>query len=193
MPDSVHLRVHHFQPESRANGPGCRAVLWVQGCTLGCLGCFNPGTHDPRGGDLWAVDDLVVRLAALQTHIQGLTVSGGEPLQQPKALFILLQRLRAAMQLSVLVFTGFTWEEVQRLPNGPAILAHIDVLIAGRYDASQRLAHGLLGSVNQRVHFLTGRYSPAELAGVPEAEVTITPQGELWLSGIAPLNFDSAR
>ncbi len=42
------LRLHAFLPRSRANGPGWRSVVWVQGCSLGCAGCFNPQTHDPE-------------------------------------------------------------------------------------------------------------------------------------------------
>jgi pyruvate-formate lyase-activating enzyme len=45
------IRVRAFEPASRANGPGLRAVVWFQGCTRACPGCFNPATHDPRGGD----------------------------------------------------------------------------------------------------------------------------------------------
>ena len=44
------IRLHAFESASRANGPGLRAVVWFQGCTLGCPGCFNPGTHNASGG-----------------------------------------------------------------------------------------------------------------------------------------------
>ena len=43
---------------SRANGPGRCNVVWFQGCTLGCPGCFNPGTHDPSSGEDLAVEQL---------------------------------------------------------------------------------------------------------------------------------------
>jgi pyruvate-formate lyase-activating enzyme len=42
------LRLHQFLPSSHTNGPGLRAVLWVQGCSLGCPRCFNPATHSAR-------------------------------------------------------------------------------------------------------------------------------------------------
>src|SRR5262245_29198295 len=111
-----HLRLHAFLPASRANGPGVRAVLWVQGCSLGCPGCFNPLTHPTTGGELVPTDELVRRLTALGDTIEGITVSGGEPLQQRPALLALLRRLRQQTRLSVVLFTGFTWEEVQRFP-----------------------------------------------------------------------------
>ena len=62
---SHELRLHHFLPVSQVNGPGRRAVVWVQGCTLGCPGCFNPETHDAGNGNLARVDDLFTQIAAL--------------------------------------------------------------------------------------------------------------------------------
>jgi anaerobic ribonucleoside-triphosphate reductase activating protein len=181
------LRLHHFLPASRANGPGNRAVIWVQGCSLGCPGCFNPATHPPRGGQVVAVDDLFQRLLALEQTIEGLTISGGEPLQQPAPLLALLQRVRQESRLSVLLFTGFTWPEVQRRPAAMALLAGVDVLLAGRYEAARRLARNLRGSANKTVHFLTGRYSPEDLQAVPPAEVIIAPDGQVVITGIDPL------
>jgi anaerobic ribonucleoside-triphosphate reductase activating protein len=66
------LRVHHFLPLSYANGPGRRAVLWVQGCTLGCPGCFNPETHRNRGGEQVTIDDLFNRFVTLVGVIEGI-------------------------------------------------------------------------------------------------------------------------
>lgn len=39
------MLIHSFVPASRANGPGLRAVVYVQGCSLKCHGCWNPDTH----------------------------------------------------------------------------------------------------------------------------------------------------
>jgi anaerobic ribonucleoside-triphosphate reductase activating protein len=77
---------------------------------------------------------------ALSASINGLTISGGEPLQQRRALLALLQRVRRETSLSVVLFTGYTWEEVQHRPEAEVLLPCVDVLIAGRYDTSQRLA-----------------------------------------------------
>jgi anaerobic ribonucleoside-triphosphate reductase activating protein len=189
MAPAVPLRVHHFLPASRANGPGVRACLWLQGCSLGCPGCYNPATHPLAGGELVSADDLARQVVALGDDIEGITVSGGEPLQQRAGLLALLRRLRAETRLSVLVFTGFTWEEVRRMPEADALLACVDVLIAGRYDASRHLARDLRGSANKTVHFLTGRYGPADLREVPEAEVVIAADGEVTASGIDPVRW----
>ena len=102
------LSLHALVEASRANGPGRRAVLWTQGCSLGCAGCFNPQTHSFSGEPV-AVDKLFECLAAMADHLEGITVSGGEPLQQPRALLALLKRVRAETPLSIIVFTGYTW------------------------------------------------------------------------------------
>ena len=186
----MQLRVHAFQPYSRANGPGLRAVLWLQGCTLGCPGCFNPLSHPAEGGELWQVESLLERLEAAEREpepVEGLTLSGGEPLQQLPALLELLRGLRKRTRLSVLLFSGFEWSEIQRLPGGAELPALLDILIAGRYREEERLAQGLLGSANKQAHYFTPRYTLADLKAVPPAEVWITPQGELIFSGIHPL------
>lgn len=74
------LRLHAFLPRSRANGPGWRSVVWVQGCSLGCPGCFNPQTHNREEvGEAVEVAEVMQRILAAGT--EGVTVSGGEPLQ----------------------------------------------------------------------------------------------------------------
>lgn len=185
--DSNLLRIHQFLPYSRANGPGVRAVVWVQGCSLGCPGCFNPETHSFGGGELVAVDELVRRIAVLGESIEGITLSGGEPLQQRPPLLALLGRIRAETALSVLLFSGFTWEEIQAMPEAENLLAGVDVLFTGRYEAAQRLARDLRGSANKTVHLLTDRYTKSDLEAVPPAELMITVGGDVIVSGIDPM------
>jgi anaerobic ribonucleoside-triphosphate reductase activating protein len=186
MNDHV-MRLHAFVPYSRANGPGIRAVLWVQGCSLGCPGCYNPETHPAGDGSLIPVDSLFAWIARLADTIEGISVSGGEPLQQRPALIELLRRVRNETRLSVLVFTGYTWEEVQRMQGADELLGGIDVLIAGRYDQRRRLAHALRGSANKTVHYLTKRYTQDEIGSTPTTEVIIRPDGEAVTTGIDAL------
>lgn len=180
----MNLRLHAFEPASRANGPGLRAVVWFQGCTLGCPGCFNPATHDPHGGYQSDTACLAAEILASAPQIDGISISGGEPFQQPDALLDLLTRL-AGSRLSRLVFTGYTLDEIHRYRLGPEILRHLDILIAGRYDTSQRVAKGLLGSSNQQIHLLTGRHNLAELAAPPR-EWILHRDGTVTGSGIHP-------
>lgn len=181
------LRVHDFIAASRCNGPGLRAVLWLQGCTLACPGCFNPLTHSALDGtDLFA-EEIVNLIKQHGADIEGVTISGGEPLQQAGALLDLLRLIRRTTSLGIIVFTGFSWEEFLRLPQAAFLQANMDVLIAGRYKAELRQATGLIGSSNKTMHFFTNQYIPADFEDIPEAEVILGEDGELRFSGIDPL------
>lgn len=181
------LRIHAIEPRSRANGPGARFVVWMQGCTLGCPGCFNPTTHDTLGGREVSVDEIAGQLAATQS-IEGLSLSGGEPLQQAEAAVALLDHARR-LGLSTLAFSGYTIDEIRALPLGPDVLARLDVLIDGRYVSTERLATGLRGSANQRIQLLTNRYSVSDVEATPVAEVRISATGEVVLTGVNPLKL----
>lgn len=178
------VRVHAIEPRSRANGPGARFVVWLQGCTLGCAGCFNPTTHDAAGGTAMTVDAITTQLAG--ARVEGLSLSGGEPLQQPEAAVALLDAARA-LGLSTLAFSGYTLDEIRALPRGDDVLARLDVLVDGRYLASERLATGLRGSANQRIQLLTDRYTLAEVEATPVAEIRIGRDGAVILTGVNPL------
>jgi anaerobic ribonucleoside-triphosphate reductase activating protein len=184
------IQVHGFEPRSRANGPGNRAVLWFQGCTLACPGCYNPTTHsvtqNPR-----TVGEIVADLATL-TDIEGITISGGEPFQQVDGLVALLAAVKTELpHLSVVIFTGYTPNEwLRRLPRDDALATVFecaDVVIAGRYNRQQRIAKGLRASANKQFQFLSDRYTQADFARIPTAEVIISTSGLVTLTGINPL------
>lgn len=151
---------------------------------MGCPGCFNPETHGREEvGETLEVEEMMRRVLMAKT--EGLTISGGEPLQQADAVVALLEEAKAA-GLSTLLFTGLAWEEVQRHSLASRILRCVDVLMAGRYVAEQRVAHGLLGSSNKTIHLLSSRHTTEEIAATPEAEVVILPDGSVVFSGIRP-------
>lgn len=194
--------LHAVEPRSRANGPGVRTVVWFQGCTLGCVGCFNPATHAARSVASDTVDNtdptanldtVVAGLAsAAASGIEGLTLSGGEPMQQMDAAIALLAAARLA-GLSTLMFSGYTIEEIRQLPRGAEALTLLDVLIDGRYRSDLRLGQGLRGSSNQRVHLLSNRYTTRDIDDAPLGEVRIAPNGEVILTGVTPLRLKTTR
>lgn len=178
-------RIHAREPRSRANGPGTRFVIWVQGCTLGCPGCFNPGTHAAAGGEVIEVGALLDEVAAVR-GIDGLTLSGGEPMQQaPASLELLLGARR--LGLSTLMFSGYTVDEIRAQALGTAVLAHLDVVVDGRYVAGDRVGSGLRGSANQQIHVLGRRHTRAEVEATPTAEIRIARDGSVVLTGVEPL------
>jgi anaerobic ribonucleoside-triphosphate reductase activating protein len=179
-----HIRIASILAESRVNGPGRRSVVHVQGCTLDCPACFNPHTHASDKGQLVTIAEVVDRL--LVHNVDGVTISGGEPFQQPDALMRLVQRLREKAVASILIFTGFSYEEVVALPLGCSILEEVDVLIAGRYEATQPTGGGLLSSMNQRAHLLSEYYTLDDLKLGGNLEITIAPDGVVHLTGFPP-------
>ena len=175
-------RIHATLLGSRVNGPGERNVVWFQGCTRECPGCFNPETHPLDGGETIAVPRLADRL--LQGSPQGITISGGEPLEQPGPLLALLRTLREqAPALSLLLFTGHTLDQVHALPESPLILGYLDVLVAGPYVQSLHLGKEFIASQNQSLHLLTSRHRIGELKALQGTEVIIRHDGTLIVTG----------
>jgi anaerobic ribonucleoside-triphosphate reductase activating protein len=156
------LRVAQIVSCTEAEGPGRRFALWFQGCPLRCPGCCNPEMLPFEGGTPFTVDELVAQVEAARAagDIEGITLLGGEPLAHAAGAAVLAGEVQR-LGLSVMVFTGYTLEEAQALPD-PAVaelLKHTDILVDGPYvrelpEARRRW----IGSSNQRIHFLTDRY-----------------------------------
>jgi anaerobic ribonucleoside-triphosphate reductase activating protein len=149
----VQLVVGQIVEDTEAEGPGRRFAVWVQGCSLHCPGCCNPHLFSTRGGTRLDVSDLLARIARAN-GIEGVSLLGGEPFEQPDAIAELCAGVRSS-GLSVMVFSGYTLAELQA--RG-APLAHVDLLVDGRYEASMPdTKRRWVGSTNQVVHFLSER------------------------------------
>ena len=186
------LSLHSILPRSRANGPGVRFVVWFQGCTRNCPGCFNPKTHTRPARENISVEALCEQILVESDFIQGVTISGGEPFEQAEGLAELVRAIRLKSDISILVFSGYTLGEIRKIPSGTSVLENIDVLIAGPYNRTQHLGHHLLGSANQQMCLLTGRYTEADIVQVPRSEVVLSVDGDIHLSGVAPITFPVA-
>lgn len=143
-------------------------AVWVQGCSLRCPGCCNPAMFPATGGRAASIDELVAAFAA--SGAEGVTVLGGEPVDQPEALTALCADVRQAGG-SVVVFSGYGRAEVEA--RAPGLLAAVDVLVDGPYDAAlpESGARRWIGSRNQGLHFLTPRYGPADFVGANTVEL----------------------
>ena len=78
-------RVHSFQSLGTVDGPGVRAVVFMQGCPIRCACCHNPDTWDFNGGKTVSVEEIFRKIQRLRAYFGddgGVTVSGGEPLMQ---------------------------------------------------------------------------------------------------------------
>jgi len=185
-------RIHAVLPRSRANGPGLRYVVWVQGCTLACPGCFNPETHSPlipgvTAATPAALADAVIAEAAIaageREPVEGVTLTGGEPLEQAEMASAFCQGIKDRSELGIIILTGFTRHEIERDQEKARAVEHADMVIAGRYNPRLRIARGLRGSSNKEYWARTRRYRPGDFAGVPEVELLVGPDGTLTVTG----------
>ena len=121
------LRIHAFQSMGTVDGPGVRAVVFLQGCPLRCACCHNPDTWDPRGGEETDLDTLMHRIRRCRPYFGprgGVTVSGGEPLMQAEALLPLFRRLREEGIHTALDTSGYRLDGAVR-----ALLAETDLVL----------------------------------------------------------------
>lgn len=120
-------------------------------------------------------------------RIEGVTISGGEPFLQFSELCHLVDLIKSNSNLSVILFSGFTYDEIKKKHHINDLLSNIDVLIAGRYQHESRIANGLIGSRNKTIHIMSSKYTVSALKSVPQAEIIISSTGEIIASGINPL------
>lgn len=125
---------------SRINGPGNRLVIWVQGCKFQCKGCFNPETHPYTEERMMDVDELAMLINS-DADIEGITLSGGEPLDYPLQLKELLEKV--SKRLTVIIFSGYMLGEIRHSPLLMSVVKMADISIVGRYD--ERLEHPYYG------------------------------------------------
>ncbi len=177
----VLLNVSHIRHRSRVNGPGTRCVVWVQGCTLNCPGCFNKHTHPHKPIKLLDPEQLGKTLLRID-DIEGLSISGGEPFEQAHACAILARTFQGAGR-PVLVFSGYPYECLKDSSDRSAqeLLSNIDLLIAGPYIERLKInGNRWRTSTNQRVLALTDRYAEIvnqSLSDEPVIEVTADGEG----------------
>lgn len=189
------LNVANFLPDSAVNGPGRRAVVWVQGCPFRCPGCWNPDNLQFVRRSLVTVPDLAAHILSLP-DIVGVTFSGGDPFAQADALGHLGELLQAR-GLSVVTFTGYLLENLQAANRADwnRLLAATDLLIDGPFVRRLRTPLPLRGSSNQRLHFLTERLRDhADLSTLTgdDMEVHIAP-GQVQLTGFPDFDLDEFR
>ena len=166
---------------SKVNGPGLRFVLWTQGCSKGCSECFNPET--------WSTN-VYKELSPIQLfeivknfEVDGITISGGDPLEQEDELLELLMLLSTMrLRKGVILFSGFTRAEISSSPIREKCLSYIDVLIDGRYEKNLKVDFSLRGSSNQEFYFFSNKISSSELCFDQEIEIS-SLEGDIMMTG----------
>ena len=155
----MQLNVAYRVANTQAEGPGHRYALWVQGCPLRCPGCCNQEMLPFVEAEQISANAILAEVAEVADQIEGVTFLGGEPFAQAEGLAVLAKGVQQ-LELSVMVFSGFTLEQIHRgNPHWKDLLNQIDLLVDGPYlQDLATLDRRWIGSTNQRIHFLTDRY-----------------------------------
>ncbi len=158
------IRLAGLVDDSIVDGPGYRFTVFVQGCPHNCPGCHNPQSHDFDGGYEGDTDEIFAKIMANRL-LQGVTFSGGEPMEQAVPLLALAKKIKAA-GLDLWIYTGYTYEalreKISRRADDPRqqenndairqLLSIADVLVDGPFILEQRdIELCFRGSRNQRI------------------------------------------
>lgn len=137
------MRIAGILPCSLVNGDGIRFVIFTQGCSHHCKGCQNPDTWDFNGGTEISVEQLAEQIKA-KKHIDGITLSGGDPFYQQDECVKLLKLLP---DINVWAYTGFLYEEIKDTP----LAQMCDVIVDGMYVEELKCTGKMYGSTNQNI------------------------------------------
>jgi anaerobic ribonucleoside-triphosphate reductase activating protein len=178
-------------------GPGRRAGIWFQGCSIRCRGCVSQDTwvveEDRSFVDVANVVRWVVGQQVDGPDLDGVTISGGEPFDQPGALAVLAAGLRAAVaEWDLLVYSGYPLGTLRR--RHPALLKSFDAVLTGPFVAGRPTSLPWRGSANQVLTLLTERAREryADVPGDGPALQIGVDGGRVWLTGI-PRRDDMER
>ena len=138
------MRIAGTLPVSLVNGDGIRYVVFVQGCAHHCPGCQNPETWDFDGGKE-VEPEMIVADFKRRKHLDGITLSGGDPFYQQDECVELLKLLPG---VNVWIYTGFEYNII----CDTELAKMADVIVTGPYVEELRCNGKMYGSSNQEIH-----------------------------------------
>lgn len=185
------MRVAGITKGSYVNGPGRRNVLHVQGCHIGCPGCFNKHTWSVEGGS--DKDVLTVSSELLSDNPEGVTISGGEPMEQWDDVRSLIKDMLVKRPgLSVIIFTGWTRNKLESSgylsEMGDSFYLNetlVSLLVSGPYVEKLSCSDKpLVSSSNQEIIYVNPAYRQVDLTPIPRVEVSCGPDGLITIAGL---------
>lgn len=150
------IRIAGYIDDSIVDGPGIRFTIFTQGCLHHCFKCHNPETWPMDKGSLVDIGTLIEKIKK-NPLLQGVTLSGGDPLYQIKPCLELVKKIKEFdNNLNIIIYTGFVFEDLEkRFSNESELLELLklsDYLIDGPYiDSLRDLTLLFRGSKNQRI------------------------------------------
>lgn len=137
---------------SLVNGEGTRCVIFLAGCSKKCPGCHNEKLQDADNGYDVSIDYIMktIEESKVAYLIDGFTISGGDPLEQPKQTLELCKRLKEDFDTNIWIYTGELFEDIEK--RFPELLQYSDIIVDGRYIESLNDGKSKFrGSSNQRI------------------------------------------
>lgn len=144
------MRYAEIKTNDIANGEGVRVSLFLQGCHRHCKGCFNKSTWNPNGGKCFTGKEKRIIYRELERdEIAGLSILGGEPLEQSGGVTRLLQEIKEAFpEKDIWLWTGWTYENVK----DSELFQYVDVVVDGEFiEELKDITLKFRGSSNQRI------------------------------------------
>lgn len=188
---NTHLYLSHLSPAVTTLGPGRRIGLWTQGCSLRCDGCMSPYLWQREQSARTSVFRIFQQIFACAPGHLGLTISGGEPFEQPEALRLLFSLVRQYTCLDIMVYSGYTLAEIlEGYMAQREMLTLTDILIDGRYCRDRPTDKLWRGSDNQQAHLLSRKaqkyraFIDAEYSPSRPLQVEVTAEDSLEIIGI---------
>ena len=152
-----------IQKSSLVNGEGVRVVLWVSGCEHRCKGCQNQFAWDPDSGEPFdEEDEKELMLAVKRNFIDGLTLSGGDPMfpANRDEIARICKAVKEETGKSIWMYTGYKMEEI----SNEKVLKYLDVIVDGEFiEELKDDSYMWAGSTNQRIwRNVNGRWTTRE-------------------------------
>ncbi len=136
--------------DSVVDGPGLRTVIFTQGCPHKCKGCHNPQSWSNKDNEVWHVDDLINHIKKISSF-KKVTISGGEPFLQKKAVLKICKSLKEE-GFNIYIYSGYVFEDLIKDKVNYEILSNVDFLIDGPFKEELKdTGLSIYGSTNQRI------------------------------------------
>ncbi len=191
---TIHIDGYSFNDVLGPEGENY-VTVWFHGCHRNCKGCIA-GNWNDKEAVFTASSDFVSSMVADEAelrgiHIDGFVISGGEPFIQAEGVVSFLEGAAAELgyRPGVMVYTGYTLDELELLsvdsPCIGSLLGMTDILVDGEYIEELDMNTPYAGSINQKMHFLSDRYSVKDF---PDRErrtyISFPDEAEFMMVGI---------
>ena len=181
------IRYDSFSVEENEHlyGPGKRLLLFCQGCSLHCKGCVIKHLWDFDVGENITPQEVV----ELCKDVEGITLHGGEPLDQAEGVLEIIKLLKENNK-TVILFTGYKFKELETLHQKLSWKLS-DLVVSGRYEQEKRNIYlQFRGSTNQRVYRHKGKYKNYNIKdGKTVALLRLSENGAMSIRGFQDENL----